>query len=117
MTSRQATIERRTAETQITLDLTVDGEGRSELATGLPFFDHMLTLFARHGLFDLSVRATGDLLVDSHHTVEDVGIVLGQAFTPRPGRQTRDQPLRQRVCADGRNARAGGRGFQRAALP
>ena len=80
MTSRQATIERRTAETQITLDLTVDGEGRSELATGLPFFDHMLTLFARHGLFDLSVRATGDLLVDSHHTVEDVGIVLGQAF-------------------------------------
>ena len=81
MISRQATIERRTAETQITIDLAVDGAGLSEMKTGLPFFDHMLALFARHGLFDLSVQAIGDLLVDSHHTVEDVGIVLGQAFT------------------------------------
>ena len=77
---RSATVERRTAETQITLELTVDGEGRAQVETGLPFFDHMLTLFARHGLLDLTVRATGDLQVDSHHTVEDVGIVLGQAF-------------------------------------
>ena len=80
MTTRQATVERRTAETQIALDLTVDGEGRAEIETGLPFFDHMLTLFARHGLVDLTVKATGDLEVDSHHTVEDVGITLGQAF-------------------------------------
>ena len=80
MTSRQAHVERRTAETQIALDLTVDGEGRSQIKTGLPFFDHMLTLFARHGLVDLTVEADGDLAVDSHHTVEDVGITLGQAF-------------------------------------
>ena len=77
---RTATIERRTAETQIALQLTVDGEGCSQIDTGLPFFDHLLTLFARHGLLDLTVRATGDLQVDSHHTVEDVGIALGQAF-------------------------------------
>ena len=78
--TRQATIERRTGETQIALELTVDGQGHSQIDTGLPFFDHMLTLFARHGLLDLTVRATGDLQVDSHHTVEDVGIALGQAF-------------------------------------
>ena len=77
---RSATVERRTAETQIALELNVDGEGRSQIDTGLPFFDHMLTLLARHGLLDLTVRATGDLQVDSHHTVEDVGIALGQAF-------------------------------------
>ena len=79
--SRQATIERRTGETQIALELTVDGQGHSQIDTGLPFFDHMLTLFARHGLLDLTLRATGDLQVDSHHTVEDVGIALGQAFS------------------------------------
>ena len=81
MTSRQASIERRTGETQIALELTIDGQGHSQIDTGLPFFDHMLTLFARHGLLDLTVRATGDLQVDSHHTVEDVGIALGQAFS------------------------------------
>ena len=78
---RQATIDRRTTETQIALELTVDGQGHSQIDTGLPFFDHMLTLFARHGLLDLAVRAKGDLQVDSHHTVEDVGIALGQAFS------------------------------------
>ena len=78
---RQATIERRTGETQISLELTVDGQGHSQIDTGLPFFDHMLTLFARHGLLDLTVRAKGDLQVDGHHTVEDVGITLGQAFS------------------------------------
>ncbi len=78
--ARQATVERRTTETQITLELAVDGKGRAEIATGLPFFDHMLTLFARHSLVNLTVHATGDLEVDSHHTVEDVGITLGQAF-------------------------------------
>ena len=85
MTSLQAHVERRTAETQIVLDLTVDGSGHSEVATGLPFFDHMLTLFARHSLVDLTVKADGDLAVDSHHTVEDVGITLGQAFAQALG--------------------------------
>ncbi len=80
MTARHARIERRTGETQIAVDLLIDGSGRAEIKTGLPFFDHMLTLFARHGLVDLSVQADGDLDVDSHHTVEDVGITLGQAF-------------------------------------
>ncbi len=77
---RTATVRRQTAETDIVLTLAVDGRGRSEIATGVPFFDHMLTLFAKHGLFDLQVKAKGDVEVDYHHTVEDVGLVLGQAF-------------------------------------
>jgi imidazoleglycerol-phosphate dehydratase len=76
---RKATVERRTKETQIHLELAIDGEGRYQVATGIPFLDHMLELFARHGFFDLVVRATGDLDVDYHHTVEDVGLCLGQA--------------------------------------
>lgn len=78
--SRQATIERSTAETKITVKLCIDGSGESKVDTGVGFFDHMLTLFAKHGLFDLEVAARGDLEVDGHHTVEDVGICLGQAF-------------------------------------
>ncbi len=78
--SRIATLTRATRETDIVLELQIDGTGRGEIATGIPFFDHMLELFARHGLFDLRVKAQGDLAVDYHHTVEDVGIVLGQAF-------------------------------------
>ena len=78
--ARSATIERRTAETDIRLTLGLDGEGVTKVATGVPFFDHMLEAFGRHGLFDLVVEATGDLAVDDHHTVEDVGICLGQAF-------------------------------------
>ncbi len=78
--SRIAAIERRTAETQITLSLDLDGEGQTDIRTGVGFFDHMLTLFARPGLFDLAVIAEGDLHVDHHHTVEDVGICLGQAL-------------------------------------
>lgn len=77
---RSATVKRKTAETDIALTLRVDGEGRSKIDTGVPFFDHMLTLFAKHGLFDLEVTAKGDVDVDYHHTVEDVGIVLGDAF-------------------------------------
>lgn len=77
---RIATISRKTAETDITLTLGLDGEGTSQVATGVPFFDHMLTLFARHGLFDLEIKARGDADVDYHHTVEDVGLVLGEAF-------------------------------------
>lgn len=80
MTPRRAEIERATEETQIRLVLNLDGEGRAQVATGVPFLDHMLTLFARHGLFDLEVAATGDLEVDLHHTVEDIGICLGQAI-------------------------------------
>lgn len=77
---RGASIERNTAETRIRLGLRIDGTGKSDVDTGIPFFDHMLTLLARHGLFDLSVRAEGDIGVDYHHTVEDVGIVLGTAL-------------------------------------
>lgn len=78
--NRTATIDRRTAETQIQLELNLDGTGRSQVLTGVGFLDHMLDLFARHGAFDLRVEASGDLHVDDHHTVEDVGICLGQAF-------------------------------------
>jgi imidazoleglycerol-phosphate dehydratase len=78
--TRVATLSRKTAETDITVKLTVDGKGMSKIDTGIPFFDHMLTLFAKHGLFDLELKARGDVAVDYHHTVEDVGIVLGEAF-------------------------------------
>jgi imidazoleglycerol-phosphate dehydratase len=78
--NRLATVARKTAETDIMLTLGVDGTGVSTIETGVPFFDHMLTLFAKHGLFDLNVKAKGDVEVDYHHTVEDVGLVLGQAF-------------------------------------
>ncbi len=76
---RVATVSRKTAETDITLTLAIDGRGSAKIDTGVPFFDHMLTLFAKHGLFDLEVKAKGDVEVDYHHTVEDVGLVLGQA--------------------------------------
>jgi imidazoleglycerol-phosphate dehydratase len=80
MTDRIATIARKTNETDITLSLNLDGTGTASVRTGVGFFDHMLDLLARHGLFDLTVTAGGDLHVDAHHTVEDVGIVLGQAI-------------------------------------
>ena len=79
--TRHATIDRRTSETKIALELLIDGRGTSTIATKIPFFDHMLTLFARHSLCDLTVQADGDIEVDLHHTVEDTGIALGQAFT------------------------------------
>ena len=77
---RTASIVRKTAETDISVSLTLDGTGKASIATGVGFFDHMLELFARHGLFDLEVKAKGDTHIDDHHTVEDVGIALGQAF-------------------------------------
>lgn len=83
--SRQASVSRATKETDITVSLDLDGSGATEVATGVPFFDHMLEAFGRHGLFSLAVSAQGDLAVDAHHTVEDVGIVLGQAFTQALG--------------------------------
>src|ERR1700742_761921 len=78
--ARTASIDRKTAETDIQLTLDVDGTGRANIATGVGFLDHMLTLFAKHGVMDLSVTAKGDLEVDAHHTVEDTGICLGQAL-------------------------------------
>jgi len=78
--ARIAKLTRNTQETQIQMELNVDGTGVSEIDTGIPFFDHMLTLFARHGMFDLKLKAVGDIEVDYHHTVEDTGIVLGQVL-------------------------------------
>lgn len=83
--TRTASLERITGETRINLSLSLDGEGRSEVRTGIPFFDHMLTLFSRHGLLDLVIDAKGDIEVDYHHTVEDVGITLGQALAKALG--------------------------------
>ncbi len=82
---RQATIVRKTAETDITLSLNLDGTGKSELNTGVGFLDHMLTLFAAHSGYDLSVTCKGDTEVDDHHSVEDIGIALGQAFSEALG--------------------------------
>ncbi|NBP95138.1 MAG: hypothetical protein EBU28_07095 [Gammaproteobacteria bacterium] len=85
MSSRKASVERKTRETQISISLDLDGSGAARLSTGLPFFDHMLEQIARHGLIDLAIEAQGDLQVDAHHTVEDVGIVLGQALAKALG--------------------------------
>ncbi len=82
---RKATIERNTKETQIRGKLNIDGRGRYDIHTGIRFFDHMLELFTKHGAFDFTLKATGDLDVDQHHTVEDVGIVLGQLFAKALG--------------------------------
>lgn len=77
---RKAEVERKTKETDIKISLAIDGQGQTNIASGIPFFDHMLTLLAVHGFFDLSVRAAGDLDVDFHHTIEDVGLVLGDTI-------------------------------------
>jgi imidazoleglycerol-phosphate dehydratase len=80
VTPRRGHVERTTKETQISVDLVLDGDGREDVQTPLPFFDHMLAALAKHGLFDLTVRARGDIHIDAHHTVEDVGLALGDAF-------------------------------------
>lgn len=82
---RQAALTRKTRETDIQATLDLDGSGSAQIATGIPFFDHLLEAFTRHGLFDLQLRASGDLAVDLHHTVEDVGIVLGQVLRQAVG--------------------------------
>ncbi|NMA83090.1 MAG: imidazoleglycerol-phosphate dehydratase HisB [Epulopiscium sp.] len=82
---REASIIRKTQETDIQLTLLIDGMGKSDIETGVGFFDHMLTLFSKHGFMDLTIQAVGDIVVDAHHTIEDVGIVLGQAFTKALG--------------------------------
>jgi imidazoleglycerol-phosphate dehydratase len=84
---RVATVTRKTTETEISLTLAIDGRGQADISTGVPFFDHMLTLFAKHGLFDLTLKAKGDVEVDYHHTVEDVGLVLGTAFKQALGQK------------------------------
>ena len=85
MKSRLAKINRATGETRISVELNLDGKGKSQIKTGVPFFDHMLTLFARHATMDLRLACKGDLAVDAHHTVEDCGIALGQAFAQALG--------------------------------
>ena len=85
MGKRSATVERKTQETKISISLDLDGSGKANVFTGIGFFDHMLEGFAKHGLYDMSVRVEGDLNVDGHHTVEDTGIVLGQAIAQAVG--------------------------------
>ncbi len=93
---RSASRSRKTAETVIDLTIDLDGSGVSKIDTGVPFFDHMLTLFSKHGLFDLTVRAKGDTQVDNHHTIEDVGIVLGDCFREALGSK---EGIRRYGCA------------------
>ncbi len=85
--ARRATVTRRTSETDIRIALTLEGQGRHRVSTDIPFLDHMLSQVARHGLFDLTLKASGDLEVDDHHTAEDVGISLGEAFTKALGKK------------------------------
>lgn len=85
MSARTASVTRETKETQITVSVNLDGEGKSSFETGLPFLEHMLDQVARHGLIDLTVKARGDLHIDAHHTVEDIGITIGQAFAKAVG--------------------------------
>ena len=87
-TPRTATVVRNTKETQITVTINVDGSGKTDLQTGVPFLDHMLDQLARHGMMDVTVHANGDLHIDAHHTVEDIGITLGQAFKQAVGDKT-----------------------------
>ncbi len=85
MTARTATVERNTLETQISVSINLDGQGAASFNTGVPFLDHMLDQVARHGMIDMDIKAQGDLHIDAHHTVEDLGITLGQAFTQALG--------------------------------
>jgi imidazoleglycerol phosphate dehydratase HisB len=102
---RTAKIHRKTNETDITLRLNLDGRGKARIDTGIRFFDHMLELVARHGAFDLNLNARGDLDVDQHHTVEDVGIALGEAVTKALGDEAWHFACRIFPDADGRDAR------------
>ncbi len=96
MSQRIAKSSRKTAETKIDLSIDLDGDGKSEIKTGIPFFDHMLTLFSRHGLFDLKLSVVGDIDVDFHHTIEDTGIVLGECMREALGTK---EGIRRYGCA------------------
>ena len=85
MDTRKAIVKRKTAETDISVELTLDGEGKSKIESGIGFFDHMLTLFSRHGFFDLNVKCDGDIYVDGHHSIEDIGIAMGDALAEALG--------------------------------
>ncbi len=106
---REATIERNTKETQITGSLRIDGAGTYQISTGVRFLDHMLELFSKHGAFDLTVDARGDLDVDQHHTVEDVGIVLGDLFSKALGDRRGINRAGLLYSDHGRDTSAGGR--------
>ncbi|MBI4516891.1 MAG: imidazoleglycerol-phosphate dehydratase HisB [Deltaproteobacteria bacterium] len=96
--TRSARVSRVTKETEITVALTLDGAGRTEVETGVPFMDHMLEIFARHGFFDLTVRARGDLAVDQHHTVEDIGLALGEALRTALGNKAGIRRFGEAAC-------------------
>lgn len=96
--SRRATVTRQTKETDITVELNLDGRGQATLDTGIPFLNHMLEIFARHGFLDLAVRARGDLDVDQHHTVEDVGLALGQAWRQALGEKAEIRRFGDAAC-------------------
>jgi len=101
MTQRQASVERNTLETQIQVKVNLDGTGECNLDTGVPFLEHMLDQVARHGLIDLEITAKGDLHIDAHHTVEDIGITLGQAVAKAVGDKKGIVRLRSRLRATG----------------
>ncbi len=115
MTARAAKIERKTKETEISLALAIDGTGASTVATGVGFFDHMLTHLAKHSLMDLTVKATGDLHIDDHHTVEDVSLVLGAALDKATRDEGGNLSLWVGGDSDGGDAGGGGAGSVRAA--
>ena len=94
-TGRTARLERITSESSVLVELDLDGTGRSEISTTVPFYDHMLTALSKHSLIDLTVQATGDTHIDAHHTVEDVAITIGELLEAGPGQQGRDPPLRR----------------------
>src|SRR6266849_3048865 len=96
--TRVARVQRRTKETEVHVTLDLDGSGQSRISTGLPFLDHMLELFARHGLFDLNVTCKGDLAVDDHHSVEDVALTLGQALTQALGDKVGIKRYGEQLC-------------------
>ena len=115
--TRTASLRRATSESTVELELDLDGSGRSHIDTTVPFFDHLLTAFAKHSLTDLTVRASGDTDIDAHHTVEDVAIVLGQAIREALGDKAGHLALRRRARPARRGARAGRRRHQRPPLP
>ncbi len=101
MAARKATVTRDTLETRITVSVNLDGTGKTKFDTGIPFLEHMLDQVARHGMVDLNIKAKGDLHIDDHHTVEDIGITLGQAVAKAAGDKKGITALRACLCAAG----------------